>query len=80
MEYRVKVLDRQSLAEGLMTFHVERSEGFQYLAGQFCFLTFPAIGYQDKRGVHRHFSVASSPTEKDLLFATKLTTARLNGR
>jgi ferredoxin-NADP reductase len=72
MEYAAKFVGRQKLAADVTLFRVEKPEGFQFLAGQYCLLSVPDMGFRDDRGLRRPFSIASSPLEKDLLFVTKL--------
>jgi ferredoxin-NADP reductase len=72
MGYEAKLIDRQRLAGGLAVFRLEKPEGFRFMAGQWCLLTVPAMGFNDERGLRRPLSVASSPLDKELLFATKL--------
>jgi ferredoxin-NADP reductase len=72
MNYDVKLLSREEIAEDIMTVYFEKPDKFEFLAGQFCFLKVPDIGFQDERGLRRHLSIASSPLEKELMFATKM--------
>jgi len=73
MKYQAKMLGRETTAGQLMVFRLERPEGFDFLAGQFCFVSVPDIGLQDKEGLRRPLSITSSPLEKDLLFTVRLT-------
>ncbi|MBI5015467.1 MAG: FAD-dependent oxidoreductase [Deltaproteobacteria bacterium] len=66
-----RLLDRREIAGELMTFRLERPAGYEFRAGQFCFLELPDLGFQGDRGLRRHLSLASSPTETDLLFGTR---------
>jgi ferredoxin-NADP reductase len=72
MNYISKLLNREVIAEGTMAFHFEKPEGFEFQPGQFCFIVLPDIGFKDERGLRRHLSIASSPLEKELMFATKI--------
>ena len=72
MDYKARFIDREMLAGDVMIVRVEKPEGFQFLAGQYCVVTVPDLGFQDDRGLKRPLSISSSPTEKDLLFVTKL--------
>ena len=72
MNYNAEFLGLEKLAAGIVSFRLEKPEGFSYRAGQYCLLTVPDIGYQDERGLRRPLSIASSPLEKELLFVTKL--------
>ena len=72
MNHETKLIDRERLGNGVAVFRFEKPEGFQFIAGQWCLLTVPAMGFEDDRGLRRPLSIASSPLEKHLLFATKL--------
>jgi ferredoxin-NADP reductase len=72
MEYTAKFIGREKLAAEVTLFHIEKPEGFQFLAGQYCLVSVPDMGFQDDRGLRRPFSISSSPLEKELLFVTKL--------
>ena len=72
MAYSSKLLERTRLAGDVGIFRLEKPEGFTFIAGQWCFVTAPDIGLQDERGLRRPLSIASSPLESELLFATKL--------
>lgn len=72
MNYEAKLISREQLAGGVAVFRFDKPDAFQFLAGQWCLLTAPAMGFEDDRGLRRPLSIASSPLEKDLLFATKL--------
>jgi ferredoxin-NADP reductase len=77
MDYKARLLDREKVGGDLLLFHVEKPEGFHFLAGQFCFITVPDMGYHDEKGLRRAFSIASSPHEKDLLFVMKTSDSAL---
>jgi ferredoxin-NADP reductase len=72
MNYEAKLIGRERLAGGVAIFRFEKPEAFQFTAGQWCLLTLPAMGFEDDRGLKRPLSIASSPLEKELIFATKL--------
>jgi ferredoxin-NADP reductase len=72
MNYNVKLLGREEIAEDIMAVYFEKPEKFEFLAGQFCLLKVPDIGFQDERGLRRYLSIASSPLEKELMFATRM--------
>jgi ferredoxin-NADP reductase len=72
MDYQAKFIGREKLAAEVTVFHIEKPEGFQFLAGQYCLVSVPDMGFQDDRGLRRPFSICSSPLEKELLFVTKL--------
>jgi ferredoxin-NADP reductase len=72
MNYQAKLIGRERLAGDVAVFRLEKPEGFQFTAGQWCLLAVPAMGFEDQRGLRRPLSIASSPLEKQLMFATKL--------
>jgi len=73
MDYDTKLIDRKIIAEDTLALSFEKPEGYEFQAGQYCFLNLPDKGFQDKRGLRRHLTIASSPLEKELLFATRIT-------
>ncbi len=77
MTYSAKLLDRELLAGDVAVFRIEKPDGFTFKAGQWCAVTVPDIGFHDERGLKRPLSIASSPREKDLLFATKLSNSAM---
>jgi len=72
MDREVKLIGRERLAGDVAIFRFEKPGDFHFLAGQWCFVSVPPAGYQDERGLRRPLSIASSPLEKELIFATKL--------
>lgn len=72
MNYAVKLISSGEIAKDIMAFQFEKPAGYQFTAGQFCFLNLPDMGFDDERGLRRHLSIASSPLENELLFATKM--------
>jgi ferredoxin-NADP reductase len=75
MNYNTKLIDRKIIAEDTMSLSFAKPEGYDFRAGQYCFLKLPDKGFQDKRGLRRHLTIASSPLEKELLFATRITSS-----
>jgi ferredoxin-NADP reductase len=70
--YTVKLLRREEVAEGTMSFYFEKPPSFQFKAGQYvdCSLIDPPE--TDAEGNIRTFSIASAPAEKDLMVATRM--------
>lgn len=66
-----RLLERRELAGELLAFRLERPPRYEFRAGQFCFLVLPDLGFRDNQGLRKHLSIASSPTEEDLLFGTR---------
>ena len=77
MSYTAKFIDRERIGADVMVIRVKKPEGFEFLAGQYCTITVPDMGFHDERGLRRTFSIASSPIEKDLLFAMKMSESAL---
>lgn len=72
MEYVAKLLHKEEVTGGLLVFRLAKPQGYSFRAGQWCFLNLPDQGVADERGLRRHLSIASAPSEGELLFATKL--------
>jgi len=73
-KFDLELLAKEKL-EGtdIMTFRLSRPGGkqFNYAAGQFAFFKLDGIA-GDPKGAIRHFSIASSPTELDLMISTRI--------
>jgi len=63
-EVAVRLLARETVAEGTMAFHFERPSGFVHQAGQNALFK---LGEES-----RTFSIASAPHEPDLMIATRM--------
>ena len=63
---------KTEVAEGTMAFFFEKPEGFRFRAGQFAELTLSNPPETDAEGNVRTFSIASSPNEEYLTFATRM--------
>ena len=72
MNYNVKLIEKTMFTREILTFQCEKPETYEFNAGQYCFLNLPDKGIQDERGIRRHLSITSSPSENHLSFATKL--------
>jgi ferredoxin-NADP reductase len=70
--YRPKLLNRVEVAEGTMSFHFEKPEGFDFKPGQSADLTLLNPPETDSEGNTRTFSIASAPFENQLMFATRM--------
>lgn len=73
MRYPSKLLHRETLAGEIMLFRFQKPQGFNFAAGQFCYVTMPDLGFHDREGLRKPFSIASSPLEKELIFAARIT-------
>jgi ferredoxin-NADP reductase len=72
MRFDLPLLRKDIVGGAIMLFGLERPKGFQFLAGQFCAITLPSVGFTDDKGLRNGFSIASAPLERELMFATRL--------
>src|SRR6202163_209678 len=74
IDYESTLLGRTEVAEGTMAFQFEKPNNFTFKAGQYIDLTLsgsqPQLGPSD--GMTHTFSIASSPSDKDLLVTTRM--------
>lgn len=70
--YKSKLLSRVEVAEGTMAFHFEKPSQFNFKPGQSADLTLSNPPETDAEGNTRTFSIASSPFENQLMFATRM--------
>lgn len=71
-KYRVKLLKKEDVAEGTTAFHWTRPDGFNFKAGQnadYFQLNPPET---DPEGNKRTFSFVSSPSDNEIVFATRM--------
>ena len=71
-DFETELLSKQEIAEATMAFHFRKPEGFQFRAGQAIDLTLLDPPETDVEGNTRAFSVASAPSEPDLVVATRM--------
>ena len=69
---RTRLLEKVEAAEGTMSFHFEKPEGFTYKAGQFADYTLLDPPETDAEGNTRGFSLSSAPFEPHLVATTRL--------
>jgi ferredoxin-NADP reductase len=67
-----KLLHRVEIAEGTMAFHFEKPSQFDFKPGQAADVTLYSPPETDAEGNTRTFSIASSPFENQLVFATRM--------
>jgi ferredoxin-NADP reductase len=70
--YEPRLLSRVEVAEGTMAFHFEKPPHFDFKPGQSADLTLSSPLETDAEGNTRTFSIASSPFENQLIFATRM--------
>ncbi len=68
----VKLLRREEVAEGTMSFYFDKPAGFQFKPGQYLDCTLIDPPETDAEGNIRSPSLASAPAEKDLMVATRM--------
>lgn len=71
---RARIKDKQEVAKGtlLVTFDL-LGEEVDFRPGQYFFVTLPDLGDDDDKGLRRHITVVTSPSEKGVLgFATRM--------
>ena len=67
---RLPLKERTEIGRGIMSFTFPRPTGFTHGQGQYMEWTLP-LKKGDSRGARRYFSIASSPTEPDLMIAAR---------
>lgn len=70
--YQSRLLGRIEVAEGTMAFQFAKPAGFSFKAGQYIDLTITDSGQGSPQGLTHTFSIASSPTDKDLVVTTRM--------
>jgi ferredoxin-NADP reductase len=71
---RARIKEKRQVAKGtlLVTFDLVGGE-VAFKPGQYFFVTLPDVGYQDDKGLRRHITVVTSPSERGVLgFATRM--------
>lgn len=70
--YETTLLSRVEVAEGTMAFHFAKPAHFDFKPGQAADVTISNPPETDSEGNTRTFSIASSPFENGLIFATRM--------
>jgi ferredoxin-NADP reductase len=70
--YASKLVSRVEVAEGTMVFHFAKPSQFDFKPGQAADVTLYNPPETDSEGNTRTFSIASSPFESQLMFATRM--------
>ena len=71
---RAQIKEKREVARGtlLVTFDL-LGEEVDFVPGQYFFVTLPDVGHQDDKGLRRHITIATSPSETGVLgFATRM--------
>lgn len=72
MQSNVKLIGKETIAEGTMAFHFSKPNGFEFRAGQFAEFTLIDPPETDEEGNGRTLSFAQAPSEPDLIVATRM--------
>ncbi|TAN07529.1 MAG: FAD-dependent oxidoreductase [Rhodanobacteraceae bacterium] len=72
MQTNVKLIKKETVANGTMAFHFSKPEGFKFRAGQFADYTLINPPETDAEGNTRGFSLVQAPFEPDLVAATRM--------
>jgi ferredoxin-NADP reductase/Na+-transporting NADH:ubiquinone oxidoreductase subunit NqrB len=67
---RLTLKESARIGEGMMSFTFKKPKGFTHRLGQYMEWSLP-LSKGDSRGNRRHFSIASSPTEPDIMIAAR---------
>ncbi len=69
---RLSLKESREIGSGIWAFTFAKPAGFTHKLGQYMEWTLP-VPHGDSRGSRRHFSIASSPTEPDIMIAARFT-------
>ncbi len=72
MLVNVKLIKKETIANGTMAFHFSKPEGFEFRAGQFADYTLIDPPETDEEGNVRGFSLVHAPYEPNLVAATRM--------
>ncbi|MBL8527039.1 MAG: FAD-dependent oxidoreductase [Burkholderiales bacterium] len=72
MQTNVKLIRKETIADGTMAFYFAKPEGFDFRAGQFADYTLIDPSETDAEGNTRGFSLVQAPYEPDLVAATRM--------
>jgi ferredoxin-NADP reductase len=70
--YTVKLLDRNTIANNTILLTLEKPDGFNYKAGQYCGFTLINPAETDEKGNNRRFSILSAPHDEHLMIVTRV--------
>lgn len=72
MQTNVRLIRKETIADGTMAFYFAKPEGFEFRAGQFADYTLIDPPETDAEGNTRGFSMVQAPYEPDLVAATRM--------
>lgn len=71
-EYKTRLKYKEQCSDNAMAFYFDKPPGFEFEAGQYIDLTLINPPKTDPDGSIRSFSLASAPTDEDLLIVTRI--------
>jgi ferredoxin-NADP reductase len=72
MTYPSKLIGRTDVARGTVAFHFERPRNFVFRAGQSVDLSLPAVAQDPPHRLTHTFSIASDPSDEEIMVATRM--------
>lgn len=72
MKTNVKLIRKETIADGTMEFHFTKPDGFDFRAGQWADFALIDPSETDEKGNVRGFSLVRAPYEPDLVVATRM--------
>ena len=72
MKTNVKLISKETIADGTMAFHFSKPDDFEFRAGQCADFTLIDPPQTDQEGNVRAFSLVQAPYEPDLVVATRM--------
>lgn len=67
---KLKLIEKRDEANATKSFFWQPDSAVSFAPGQYFYYTLPKLNYEDPRGATRHFTIASSPIESNLLRLT----------
>lgn len=71
--YTTSLESREQVAKGTIALRLRKPHGFAFTAGQAVYVTLHNASAPDSKGHARTFSIASAPSDSELVIATRLT-------
>ena len=72
MSVNAEIIRKKKEAKDTYSFYLKPEKYINFSPGQFIYITLPTMKYDDKRGSTRHFTIASTPTDKHIVFTTRI--------
>ena len=70
--HEIRLISRETVAEGTMAFRFSKPSAFRHQAGQSLLMTIVNPSETDGEGDARNFTIASAPNEVELMIATRM--------